>query len=143
MKILQKNRTFHFCSFFIFRKFVTKNRAFGNNTIFLQHFFGLGGISPFPLATPLHIGIGDVCDIQRRIYNEIQRSLRCMRWFIQNEIFRYACMLSFHWKVLIHSGPKVKLILQHPCIFHVIELQYNFFVICMHMHKPCIIQLER
>ena len=41
--------------YFIFRKFVTKNRAFGSNTIFLQQFFRFrgGGISPFPLATPL------------------------------------------------------------------------------------------
>ena len=43
--------------FYFFRKFVTKNRAFGNNTIFLQQFFrfrGGGGISPLPpLATPL------------------------------------------------------------------------------------------
>ena len=36
---------------FFIRKFVTKNRAFGNNTIFLQQFFrfrGGGGISPLP-----------------------------------------------------------------------------------------------
>ena len=33
---------------FIFRKFVTKNRAFGNNTIFLQQFFRFRGVSPFP-----------------------------------------------------------------------------------------------
>ena len=41
--------------YFIFRKFVTKNRAFGNNTIFLQQFFRFrrGGFPPFPLATPL------------------------------------------------------------------------------------------
>ena len=41
--------------FFIFSclKFVTKNRAFGNNTIFLQQFFRVGGISPFPLPTLL------------------------------------------------------------------------------------------
>ena len=39
---------------FIFLNFVTKNRAFGNNTIFLQQFFSLpgAGISPFPLASP-------------------------------------------------------------------------------------------
>ena len=41
-----------------FRKFVTKNGAFGNNTIFLQHFFRFGGgISPFPLATPLNLTV--------------------------------------------------------------------------------------
>ena len=38
--------------FLFFRKFVTKNRAFGNNTIFLQQFFRFRG-GPFPLATPL------------------------------------------------------------------------------------------
>ena len=41
---------------FYFRIFVTKNRAFGNNTIFLQQFLQFflgGGISPFPLATPM------------------------------------------------------------------------------------------
>ena len=36
----------------IFRKFVTKNRAFGNNTSFLQQFFSVSGggleISPLP-----------------------------------------------------------------------------------------------
>ena len=31
----------------IFGKYVTKNRAFGNNTIYLQQFFGFGGgVSP-------------------------------------------------------------------------------------------------
>ena len=40
---------FNFIFYFIFRKFVTINRAFGNNTSFLQHFFGFGGGgSPFP-----------------------------------------------------------------------------------------------
>ena len=38
---------FYFLFYFIFRKFVTKNRTFGNNT---QQFFRFrgGGISPFP-----------------------------------------------------------------------------------------------
>ena len=53
------NRKFEFFYFLFFQKFVTKTRAFRNNTIFLQHFFGLcggGGISPIPppLARPLH-----------------------------------------------------------------------------------------
>ena len=41
--------------YFYFGKFVTKNRAFGNNTIFLQQFFPVSGGFPlfFPLATPL------------------------------------------------------------------------------------------
>ena len=40
---------FYFIFNFIFRKFVTKNRAFGNNTIFLQQFFSVsGGFPPFP-----------------------------------------------------------------------------------------------
>ena len=39
-------------NFFIFiRKFVTKNRAFGNNTIFLQQFFRFRGGGNFPLST--------------------------------------------------------------------------------------------
>ena len=49
---------FYFYFLFFFRKFVTKNRAFGNNTIFLQQFFRFrgGGISPLsPLATPLMV----------------------------------------------------------------------------------------
>ena len=33
---------------YIFRKFPTKNRDFGNNTLFLQHFFGFGGCD-FPI----------------------------------------------------------------------------------------------
>ena len=40
--------------YFCFGKFVTKNRAFGNNIIFLQQFFrfrGGGNFPPFPLAT--------------------------------------------------------------------------------------------
>ena len=37
-----------FIFYFIFQKFVTKNRAFGNNTIFLQQFFQFGG-GDFPL----------------------------------------------------------------------------------------------
>ena len=43
---------FYFIFKFIFRKFVTKNRAFGNNTIFLQQFFWFRAFPP-PLATPL------------------------------------------------------------------------------------------
>ena len=41
---------FHFIYNFIFRKFVTKNRALGNNTSFLRQFFRFrgGGVSPFP-----------------------------------------------------------------------------------------------
>ena len=37
-------------NFLFFRKFVTKNTAFRNNTIFLQQFFRFrrGGIPPFP-----------------------------------------------------------------------------------------------
>ena len=54
MKILSKNSIYFFL---LFRKFVTKNRAFGNNTIFLRQFFRFrGGIPPFPFATPLHMG---------------------------------------------------------------------------------------
>ena len=34
--------------YFIFRKFVTKNRAFGSNTIFLQQFFRFRGGVGFP-----------------------------------------------------------------------------------------------
>ena len=39
---------FLFLFFIFFLKFVTKNRTFGNNTIFLQQFFRFrgGGISP-------------------------------------------------------------------------------------------------
>ena len=64
MKILLKNWIFIFFLFvilffyFIFRKFVTKNRAFGNNTNFRQQqFFRFrgGNFHPSPLATPLYI----------------------------------------------------------------------------------------
>ena len=37
---------------FIFRKFVTKNRAFGNNTSFLQQFFRFRGGGEFPPFPP-------------------------------------------------------------------------------------------
>ena len=45
----------HFIFNFIFRKFVTKNRAFGNNTIFLQQFirYREGGFPPTPMGTRL------------------------------------------------------------------------------------------
>ena len=44
--------------FIFFRKFVTKNRAFGNNTIFLRHFFGFGGggFPPFPPGYSIEVG---------------------------------------------------------------------------------------
>ena len=48
--IEKMNFYFIFIFYFIFRKFVTKNRAFGNNTSFLEQFFRFrGGVSPFPL----------------------------------------------------------------------------------------------
>ena len=47
---------------FLFWKVVTKNRAFGNKNIFLQHFFGFeGGFPHSPLATPLHPGSFLLC----------------------------------------------------------------------------------
>ena len=46
MKTLEK---IEFLFYFYFGKFVTKNRAFGNNTIFLQQFFfGFGGGGDLP-----------------------------------------------------------------------------------------------
>ena len=49
------NFLFFYFYFLFFPKFVTKNRAFGNNTIFLQQFFRFGGgdFHLSPLATPL------------------------------------------------------------------------------------------
>ena len=45
----------------IFEKFATKNRAFGNNTIFLQQFFRLrGGDSPLHPNPPMYIHILDI-----------------------------------------------------------------------------------
>ena len=42
-------RKIAFLFYFYFGKFVTKNRAFGNNTIFLKQFFSVsGGGFPFP-----------------------------------------------------------------------------------------------
>ena len=38
--------------FYFFRKFVTKNRALGNNTIFLQQFFRFRGGGDFPPSPP-------------------------------------------------------------------------------------------
>ena len=47
----------------IFGKFVTKNRALGNNTIFYNHFPGSGGgVPPSPLATPLDLSM--CCTLQ-------------------------------------------------------------------------------
>ena len=43
---------FYFIFYFIFRKFVTKNRAFGYNTSFLQQFFRFRGGGIFPLPAP-------------------------------------------------------------------------------------------
>ena len=53
--ILNENSVENLNFYFIFRKFVTKNRAFRNNTIFSNNFFGFGGggFPPFPLASPL------------------------------------------------------------------------------------------
>ena len=45
---------FYFIFNFIFRKFVTKYRAFGNNTSFLQQFFSVSGDFPhFPVGYAL------------------------------------------------------------------------------------------
>ena len=46
-------------NFLFFSKFVSKNRAFGNSTIFLQHFFrfrGGGEFPPFPPGYALGTG---------------------------------------------------------------------------------------
>ena len=48
LNILDENSIDKLNFIIIFRKIVTKNRAFGNNTIFLQQFFRLGGGFPSP-----------------------------------------------------------------------------------------------
>ena len=55
--------------FLFFRKFVTKNRYFRNNTIFLQQFFRFRGrgISPFPLATLLAYPGPQLCTMTFKI----------------------------------------------------------------------------
>ena len=50
MQIFQENSIEKLNFSIIFGKFVTKNRAFGNNNLFLQHFFGFG--SDFPIFPP-------------------------------------------------------------------------------------------
>ena len=56
LKFFDKNAleklNFVFFYFYFFRKFVTKNRAFGNNTIFLQQFFRFRGGGEFPPFPP-------------------------------------------------------------------------------------------
>ena len=47
LKIFDENSIEKLNFYFIFRKFVTKNRAFGNNTSFLQ-FFSVSGGGDFP-----------------------------------------------------------------------------------------------
>ena len=51
----------------IFGKFVTKNRAFGNNTIFLQQFFRLrgGGDSPPPKSAYDNVKQIESCHVAR------------------------------------------------------------------------------
>ena len=50
MKILYKNGIFYIYIYIFIRKFVSKIRAFGNNSIFLRQFFRFrgGGFPPFP-----------------------------------------------------------------------------------------------
>ena len=56
MKIFDENSIEKLNFIIIFGKFVTKNRAFGNNTSFLQQFFRLrgGDFSPLPPPPPLN-----------------------------------------------------------------------------------------
>ena len=49
---IEKFNFLFFFIFYFFRKFVTKNRAFGNNTIFLQQFFRFRGGGNFPPSPP-------------------------------------------------------------------------------------------
>ena len=51
-EIFDENSIEKLIFYFIFRKFVTKNRAFGNNTSFLQQFFGFGRGGDFPPSPP-------------------------------------------------------------------------------------------
>ena len=55
LKVFDENSleklNFLFLFFIFFRKFVTQNRAFGNNTIFLQQFFRFRG-GEFPPLPP-------------------------------------------------------------------------------------------
>ena len=85
---------FNFIFYFIFRKFVTKNRAFGNNTIFLQQFFrfrGGAGDSPIsPWQRPCAPGTPYKCiflnfwQTFRKKYDEIFKNLEKLQIFNQN-----------------------------------------------------------
>ena len=69
LKVLDHNslEKLNFYLIFYFGKFLTKNRAFGNNTIFLQQFFGFGGFPrPFPPGYALGpcINIISMCNLE-------------------------------------------------------------------------------
>ena len=61
MKIFDENSIEKLNFIMIFGKFVTKNRAFGNNTIFLQQFFRLRGREYSPLPPTLNPQVLLVC----------------------------------------------------------------------------------
>ena len=52
LKIFDENCIEKLNFYFIFRKFVSKNRAFGNNIICLQQFFRFGEGGNFPPVPP-------------------------------------------------------------------------------------------
>ena len=56
LKIFDENSIGKLNFILIFGKFVTKNRALGNNTTFLQKLFGFGGggFPPSPLNPPVN-----------------------------------------------------------------------------------------
>ena len=50
LKMLDENAMEKLHFYLFLGKFVAKNRNFGNNIIFLQHFFRFGGVEPPPPA---------------------------------------------------------------------------------------------
>ena len=65
-------RKIEFLFYFYFWKFVTKNRAFGNNTIFLQQFFRFLGDFPLsPLLRP---------SLTVFLFGVLVGDLGCVRW---------------------------------------------------------------
>ena len=107
-KIFDENSIEKLNFYFYFGKFVTKNSAFENNTIFLPQFFWFrgGGFSPSPWLRPCSIAtlfwsekMFDVKKVWRKKSLTFSSNVKLVKLFFTSNYFRYTVYseLKYDW----------------------------------------------